>query len=64
MRSLLYITILSIFLCSCAKHETKSYEDLKWNVGYDPNHPECFDTIISEDGDSMLIIVGAIDSIP
>jgi hypothetical protein len=64
MRNLLYIFIIFAFFCSCNHNKNAQAEDLPWNVDYDPNHPDCFDTIVNEQGDSMLIIIGAIDSIP
>jgi len=63
MKHLLYIVLLLVILCSCVYHKQDNDEVVKWNVGYDPAHPECFDTIVDDNGDSLLIIVGAIDSI-
>ena len=50
-----------MFIACSYSDEQKS--SAKWNDGYNPKHPECFDTVICEDGDSLLIINMATDSI-
>lgn len=61
MRKSLYILTLLIvsFMIICCNGNVKH----KWNDGYDPKYPECFDTVICENGDSLLIINMAIDTI-
>ena len=62
MRKAIYILAFPILLSACTEN-CKHPQSTKWNEGYDPKHPECFDTVICEDGDSLLIINMAIDSI-
>lgn len=50
-------------LFTACNNSGEQVSSVKWNEGYDPKHPECFDTVICENGDSLLIINMAIDSI-
>ena len=54
--------LVSIIVTACNNSDNQSHF-AKWNDGYDSKQPECFDTVICENGDSLLIINMAIDSI-
>ncbi len=62
MRKAIFILALPLLFAACID-TGKQPQSAKWNDGYDPKHPECFDTVICENGDSLLIINMAIDSI-
>ncbi len=62
MRKAIFILVFPLLLTACIK-SGKQPQSTRWNDGYDPKHPECFDTIICENGDSLLIINMAIDTI-
>ena len=61
MRKAILILMLPFF--TACNNSGEQVSSVKWNEGYDPKHPECFDTIICANGDSLLIINMAIDSI-
>ena len=61
MRKTIFMLMLPLFIACNYSDEQTSFA--KWNDGYDPRHPECFDTVICENGDSLLIVNMAIDSI-
>jgi len=62
MRDIVSIFFLLVLFTACS-NSGKQSQSAKWNDGYNPKHPECFDTVICENGDSLLIINMAIDSI-
>lgn len=55
MRKAILILLFSFLLFACNKGEKQS-QSSKWNDGYDPKHPECFDTVVCENDDSLFII--------
>lgn len=63
MKHLIFISLLAMTLLSCSNN-AGSEENIPWNDGYDPAHPEYFDTVVCENGDSLLIINCVIDTIP
>lgn len=50
-----------IILTACNPKSTKAKDN--WAEGFDSKQAECFDTVICENGDSLLIIQIATDSI-
>jgi arginine exporter protein ArgO len=53
MERLLYIVLIFIGLCSCLDGKQEQGQGLDAN-GNDPNHPEWYDTIIMENGDTLF----------
>lgn len=62
MSKTFYFICLTALFTAC-NYSGERTQSSKWNDGYDPKHPECFDTVICENGDSLLIMNIAIDSI-
>ena len=62
MSKAFYFICLTALFTAC-NYRGEQIQSSKWNDGYDPNHSECFDTVICENGDSLLIINIATDSI-
>lgn len=62
MRKAFYLIFLAALFTAC-NYSCEQTQSSKWDDGYDPKHPECFDTVICENGDSLLIMNIAIDSI-
>lgn len=60
MKRLLYIVLLLVVLCSCLGKKQEQGLDAN---GDDPNHPEWYDTIIMENGDTLFNPNVAIDTI-
>ena len=61
MSKALFILIIPFLFAACNNCDKQNHA--KWNEGYDPKRPECFDTVLSNNGDSILMFHMATDSI-